>query len=197
MQVDLFHQGKKDVDDHKVVHERLLNLAVPPDPEGKGIKLEDCLEEYFNNKVDVLRDSLEEKGLGKTESAPGGPKSTIRVISEEGEAEASTSQHVESPQLERRWSIDGSIHASPVSMTGPSSAKSFESRPAGRQRSISIIQRIIVGEEEAPENDDRASMAKRAKRAGSTVVKAVTIPAWQFFKLIRRLDLVLFGKDDD
>lgn len=189
MQVDLFHQGKKDEDDHKVVHERLLNLAVPPDPEGKGIKLEDCLEEYFNNKVDVLRDSLEEKALGKTESAPGGPKSTIRVITEEGEP--STSEHLKSPQIERRWSIDGSIHASPVSMTGPSSAKSFESRPAGRHRSTSIIQRIIVGEEDAPEDDDRASMAKRAKRAGSTMVKAVTIPAWQFFKLIRKLDPVL------
>ena len=50
MQVDLFHQGKKDADDHKVVHERLLNLAVPPDPEGKGIKLEDCLEEYLTTK---------------------------------------------------------------------------------------------------------------------------------------------------
>jgi len=191
LQVDLFHQGKKDADDHKVVHERLLNLAVPPDPEGKGIKLEDCLEEYFNNKVDVLRDSLEEKALGKTESAPGGAKSTIRVITEEGEA--STSEPLESPQIERRWSIDGSIHASPVSMAGPSSAQSFESRPAGRHRSTSIIQRIIVGEEDAPEDDDRASMAKRAKRAGSTMVKAVTIPAWQFFKLIRKLKMVVFG----
>ena len=60
LKVDLFHQGKNDEADHKVVYERLLNLAVPPDPEGKGIKLEDCLEEYFNAQVDVNRDSVDE-----------------------------------------------------------------------------------------------------------------------------------------
>jgi hypothetical protein len=70
LQVDLFHQGKRDEDDHKVVYERLLNLAVPPDPEGKGIKLEDCLEEYFNAKVDVHRDSEEVKKSLREESIP-------------------------------------------------------------------------------------------------------------------------------
>ena len=80
LQVDLFHQGKGDADDHKVVYERLLNLAVPPDPEGKGVKLEDCLEEYFNTKVDVLRDSLEEKKAGEKVSITGEP--TIRLVSE-------------------------------------------------------------------------------------------------------------------
>lgn len=192
LQVDLFHQGKKDADDHKVVHERLLNLAVPADPEGKGIKLEDCLEEYFNNKVDVLRDSLEEKkGLGKIDSAPGAAQSTIRVITED--EESPQSEHLENPlQLQRRWTLDNSIHASPVAMEGPglgsegpSSARSLEGRPTTRHRSTSIIQRIIVGEGEAPKDDDNESLLQRAKRTGSTVVKTVTIPAWQFFKLIR------------
>ncbi|SPQ21628.1 419a408e-6118-47d8-84e2-0f37ae6858fa [Thermothielavioides terrestris] len=81
LQVDLFHQGKGDADDHKVVHERCLNLAVPPDPDGKGIKLEDCLEEYFNNKVDVLRDSVEEKT--PVDRPTLSPSSTIRLVSEE------------------------------------------------------------------------------------------------------------------
>lgn len=194
LQVDLFHQGKKDADDHKVVHERLLNLAVPADPEGKGLKLEDCLEEYFNNKVDVLRDSLDEKkGLGKIDSAPGAAQSTIRVITED--EETPKSEHLEHRPLQRRWTLDTSIHASPVAMEGPglseasSSARSFEARPSGRHRSTSIIQRIIVGEDEAPKDDDNESLLQRAKRTGSTVVKTVTIPAWQFFKLIRECAL--------
>ncbi|KOS19368.1 hypothetical protein ESCO_000398 [Escovopsis weberi] len=53
--VDLFHQGKSEEDDHKVVYERLLNLAVPSDPERTSIRLEDCLEEYFNAQIDVSR----------------------------------------------------------------------------------------------------------------------------------------------
>ncbi|KAM7217908.1 ubiquitin carboxyl-terminal hydrolase 14 [Rhypophila decipiens] len=190
LQVDLFHQGKKDADDHKVVQERLLNLAVPADPEGKGLKLEDCLEEYFNNKVDVLRDSLEEKkGLGKVDTASGAAHNSIRVITEEGEP--ATSEHVEQPHLQRRWTLDDAIHASPVAMEGPdlssegpSSPKSFQARPTGRHRSTSIIQRIIVGDGEAPKDEDHETLLQRAKRTGSTVVKTVTIPAWQFFKLI-------------
>ncbi|KKY36290.1 putative ubiquitin c-terminal hydrolase [Diaporthe ampelina] len=80
LQVDLFHQGKRDDDDHKVVYERLLNLAVPADPEGKGVKLEDCLEEYFNTKVDVSRDGVEEKaGQDRPVLTP---ESTIRIVTE-------------------------------------------------------------------------------------------------------------------
>jgi Ubiquitin carboxyl-terminal hydrolase len=64
LQVDLFHQGMNVKEDHKVVYERLLNLAVPPEADGRVIKLEDCLEEYFNARVDVMRDSEEAKKSG-------------------------------------------------------------------------------------------------------------------------------------
>jgi hypothetical protein len=187
LQVDLFHQGKGDADDHKVVHERLLNLAVPPDPEGKGIKLEDCLEEYFNNKVDVLRDSLEEKkGLEKSVTSP---KNTIRIVTEE-EAPETSEDNLGSP-LQRRWTTQTPMMDSPVSMTGSSfaSVSRADSVQLPRHRSTSIIQRIMVDGEGHPtsaEAGDASSLLKLAKKTGSTVVKAVTIPAWQFFKLIRR-----------
>ncbi|KAK3325409.1 ubiquitin carboxyl-terminal hydrolase-domain-containing protein [Apodospora peruviana] len=182
LQVDLFHQGKRDVDDHKVVHERLLNLAVPPDPEGKGIKLEDCLEEYFNNKVDVLRDSLEEKMGSEKLSGPDAPTSTIRMITEEDDR--TISEHVENPQLQRRWTVHDSMRGSPVPVTSPGSVKTFETPSVSRHRSTSIIQRIVVGDDGKSSDQDNESILQRARRTGSTVVKAVTIPAWQFFRLI-------------
>lgn len=178
LQVDLFHHGKRDADDHKVVHERLLNLAVPPDPEGKGIKLEDCLEEYFNTRVDVLRDSLDEK---KGPDRPSlSPKATIRVVTDDDAETPQTPS--ENGNLERRWTTHGVVQP-PVSVVSPSPA-ALDGPSTSRTRSTSIIQRIVVdGEHSAGE--DPTSLPHQAKRSGSTVVKAVTIPAWQFFRLIR------------
>ncbi|OIW29547.1 cysteine proteinase, partial [Coniochaeta ligniaria NRRL 30616] len=175
LQVDLFHHGKRDTDDHKVVYERLLNLAVPPDPEGKGLKLEDCLEEYFNTKVDVLRDSLEEK-------APQPPRldtAYTRLIAEENGEPAT---QVASPvQVE-----DGPLQT-PLTSIETSEASPSPSRPLPRHRATSIIQRVVLDDQGRPTESaeaDSGSLMQRAKRTGSTVVKAVTIPAWQFFRLI-------------
>jgi hypothetical protein len=51
-----------------------------------------------------------------------------------------------------------------------------------------VIQRVVIDEQGRPTatDTDSTTMVQRAKRAGSTVVKAVTIPAWQFFRLIRK-----------
>ncbi|KAK2602485.1 hypothetical protein N8I77_009013 [Diaporthe amygdali] len=206
LQVDLFHQGKRDEDDHKVVYERLLNLAVPADPEGKGIKLEDCLEEYFNTKVDVSRDDVEEKA-GQDRPVLS-PKSTIRIVHEDTETdagadasastvagsagagsadakpdaetdpEAESSDQVDLAPLQRRW----------TSVESPASTASASSpdvtRPSARTRSTSIIQRIVLDADGKPTDSEGATLLQKAKRKGATVVKAVTIPAWQFFRLI-------------
>lgn len=209
LQVDLFHQGKRDDDDHKVVYERLLNLAVPADPEGKGVKLEDCLEEYFNTKVDVSRDGVEEKaGQDRPVLTP---KSTIRIVTEvpepgetgaddgagadtgsagagatdagantEADADGETSDEVEVAPLQRRWTtVD-----SPASTA--STSKPEITRLSARTRSTSIIQRIVLDDDGKPTDSEAGSLLQKAKRKGATVVKAVTIPAWQFFRLIRK-----------
>ncbi|KAL2130564.1 hypothetical protein VTI74DRAFT_6232 [Chaetomium olivicolor] len=183
LQVDLFHQGKKDADDHKVVHERLLNLAVPPDPEGRGVKLEDCLEEYFNNnKVDVLRDRIEEKKSLERPSLV--TDSTIRTVPEDDDE--TPDEAAEAAPLQRRWTTHGCVTESPVSTTD-AKITSFDVPSSSRARSTSIIQRIVVDQEgnSAGQTDpERLSLLERVKRTGSSVVKAVTIPAWQFYRLI-------------
>ncbi|GJC93616.1 ubiquitin carboxyl-terminal hydrolase [Colletotrichum higginsianum] len=180
LQVDLFHQGKNDKDDHKLVYERLLNLAVPPDPEGKGIRLEDCLEEYFNTQVDVLRDSHEEKKeLERSLSS----KDTVRLVTREDGQESEATDALSasplplSPVLERQWTASQPSNGAPESPSGPS-------RPTPRHRSTSVIQRVVLEDKDQAKDSDTSSMLEKARRTSSTVVKAVTIPAWQFFKLI-------------
>ncbi|KAK6071659.1 ubiquitin carboxyl-terminal hydrolase [Seiridium cupressi] len=198
LQVDLFHHGKNDEADHKVVYERLLNLAVPPDVEGKGIDLEDCLEEYFNSQVDVHRDSFDDRKSGQratmtptprtptTADAPTTPKSTIRVVSDEVDEDESGNNGEPSPNgaasepqmapIERRWTE----HQAPQTSTsqGPGSP----TRP-NRSRTESIIQRVVLDGNSNVSGTETASLFQRAKRQVS-VIKAVTIPAWQFFRLI-------------
>ncbi|ORY71606.1 ubiquitin carboxyl-terminal hydrolase-domain-containing protein, partial [Pseudomassariella vexata] len=191
LQVDLFHQGKNDEADHKVVYERLLNLAVPPDTDGKVIRLEDCLEEYFNSQVDVHRDSLEEKRrmtLTPTPrspdapATPSSPRSTIRIVSDDDEDDnkeagpVATAEHAEMAPLERRWT------ERPGSQPAGSQETQLSGRP-NRSRTESIIQRVVLDNGARPFDSDSASLFERAKRSVS-VVKAVTIPAWQFFRLI-------------
>ncbi|RYO77991.1 hypothetical protein DL766_006959 [Monosporascus sp. MC13-8B] len=185
LKVDLFHHGKKDDADHKVVYERLLNLGVPADAEGKGVKLEDCLEEYFNSRVDVLRDSLDEKKSGErpdivsspsTVDTPTTPTTTMRRGSGKNDQEnvpPQPDENPEPPQLERRWTM-----ASDTQGTGSQATM----RPS-RARTESIIQRVVLDERGKPAESDAASLFQRTKKRAS-VVKAVTIPAWQFFKLI-------------
>ncbi|EGY18108.1 hypothetical protein VD0002_g2628 [Verticillium dahliae] len=180
LQVDLFHQGKNDDDDHKIVNERLLNLAVPPDPEGKGLRLEDCLEEYFNTQVDVLRDSNQEEKRDARRPTTS-RLNTIRVVTQNEETESPTKAVVVSP-VEFTPVLDRRPTETANGLINGETAES--SRPAARHRSTSVIQHVLVDGKGRPAETDNSSLLERARRKSSTVVKAVTIPAWQFFRLI-------------
>ncbi|KAI1111079.1 ubiquitin carboxyl-terminal hydrolase-domain-containing protein [Nemania sp. NC0429] len=196
LQVDLFHHGKNDDADHKVVYERLLNLAVPPESGSKGIKLEDCLEEYFNSQVDVLREGSDEKkasdGFDQSTARilTNGPSttansiaSTIRVVEPEGSLAFPS---IPSTITEQSSSAASDLHASethPELESQPSASAPSSLPQTRRSRTQSIIQRVVIDRREQSSDADAAGLFQRAKRKAS-VVKAVTIPAWQFFKLI-------------
>jgi hypothetical protein len=56
LKMDIYHTGREDKeDDHKFVNERLLEVAVPEQEGDKDVTLEDCLETYFNNRIEVKR----------------------------------------------------------------------------------------------------------------------------------------------
>lgn len=207
LQVDLFHQGMKEKDDHKVVYERLLNLAVPEDADGKGIRLEDCLEEYFNARVDVLRDSEETKKSYSEDRGPDTPtlvhRSTLRLIRDEengGSAGLSASPSEMSPlhPFPSQASVASDFPAleRPATSTGVSldevpkpEASALTKRLSLRHRSASVIQTVVLDAHGKPTITD--ADARKPRRKGSVVVKAVTIPAWQFFRLIRKFNRAL------
>jgi hypothetical protein len=170
LKMDIYHTGREDTtDDHRFINERLLEVAIPPDPTGQRteITLEECLEDYFNNRIEVRRYMERRSTITSMRKA-----SAVHVESVEVESDSSPVTPVLSP-------------VSPVGQASPS-------RPANRHRTPSIIQERYIPSRNESGYSSLATVdskdSSRRSRAGS-VRKEVMMPAWQFFSLIRKPSL--------
>lgn len=124
---DTYHEGKEDAAyDHKLIEERLLTIAVPDEsPDGRPIKLEDCLQGYFNTRVEVDRYKFERSNT-KTELVE-------KSIDEKVESPHGEALHVEVSEL---------VESNPETPITPT-------RITSRDRTNSLLYRYKV-----PENAD-------------------------------------------
>lgn len=158
--MDVYHTGKEDRDDHRIVRERLLDVAIPPPPaDGSVIRLEDCLEQYFNNKIEVKRHLQR--------------RNTVQTFrpNEKG-------MDVETVEL----SMDSPI-GYPNDFDTAHPSRPVEWRRRGE--SIFSQRRFENGDGDKRATDDIGLRGNRM-RAG-TIRREVLMPAWQFFSLIRKL----------
>ncbi|KAI9894450.1 MAG: hypothetical protein M1814_003208 [Vezdaea aestivalis] len=171
LKMDIYHTGKvEDADDHKFVNERLLEVGIPEDPTGKGILLEDCLETYFNNRIEVRR-HLERRATMDSMSSPKGSSFS----------EKSAMVHVENLDMESRASTpETNIAQSPVPISpatsrhrAPSIIRDIFRPPVGERDDASSIATIAM-----PLSNQYRPLSKTSSR------KEVLMPAWQFFSLI-------------
>jgi hypothetical protein len=170
LKMDIYHTGREDAaDDHKFINERLLEVAIPSeeaDP-GRTIPLEDCLEAYFNNRIEVKR-YLERRST----SNPIPLHTSSESMSAKGGA-----VHVETVEL-------GTEDVSQI--TAPSASPSLGS-PL-RQRAVSIVRQRFIPDDSTSSNppayDADVKSPSGRLRSGS-IRKEVMMPAWQFFSLIR------------
>lgn len=168
LKMDIYHAGKEDeADDHKFINERLLEVAVPePTEQRKEITLEDCLEEYFNNRIEVRR-YLERRGTMNSMKPP--TEASIKAAA----------IHVETIEIDP----DESSPATPKISAPPISPR--PEMPA-RARQQSIIQDIVTPSQPGSATNSMTKVPTEAStrsRAGS-VRKTVMMPGWQFFSLI-------------
>lgn len=165
--MDIYHTGTEDDrDDHKFIHERLLEVAVPPDPgNGRPIQLEDCLENFFNNRVEVVRRLERSNTLSSIQSC----SSPL--------AEKSGAQHVEITEI--NWPA----HGSPITPHDPGTPLT----PTGdRDRASSIIRhRLVLKDEDGEASPDSDALSTPNAVRKHSIRREVLMPAWQFFNLIR------------
>lgn len=179
LKMDIYHVGKEDVsDDHKFINERLLEVAIPPPPtDGRTLTLEDCLEAYFNNKIEVKRYLERHHTLESQKSADSLSKGfTAHVETVEVDPSPTmTPARSASPRPEKvtPWSLLAQVSEGRVS-----------SRGLTRRDSI-VRERFI------PDSKDENADGPDTNESGSSPRKGVyrkevMMPAWQFFSLIRR-----------
>ncbi|CAG8975158.1 hypothetical protein HYALB_00004457 [Hymenoscyphus albidus] len=170
LKMDIYHTGKvDDRDDHKFVQERLLEVAVPEDTDNtRQIKLEDCLERYFNNRVEVVR-RLERSNT----------RSSVRSASSPF-TEKEESQHIEVSEMPWGPDTPTSVHAP----AAPIAPKIHNPLPTLNRNGSIIRHRIIHEDEKNGEKSghDRNETPDSVRRG--SLRKEVLMPAWQFFNLI-------------
>jgi len=180
LKMDLYHTGKEDPqDDHKFVNERLLEVAIPDTPmDGSDlITLEHCLEQYFNNRIEVKRhlerrrrDTMKSINSAEGIKVEKGPATHIEVLDV---TEIPETPIVQSPAAEVPNEIKD-----PVEKLRPST---------GRKRADSIFSQRKVEltgiDPEALRVVDSHGSLETPGRKMSTRTE-VLMPAWQFFKLL-------------
>lgn len=182
--MDMFHGGKEDVSgDHKFINERLLEVAIPPEPtDGRALTLEDCLEAYFNNKIEVKRYLEKQHTLESQKSMDSLSKGVV--------AHVETVEVDPSPTLSPAWSTSPwPEKAAPWSSLAGVSEGLTSSRSLTRRDSI-VRERFI------PDSGDENTVDPVTEESGSSPRKGVyrkevMMPAWQFFSLIRMFCTIL------
>ncbi|OQO04771.1 hypothetical protein B0A48_09695 [Cryoendolithus antarcticus] len=182
LKMDLYHTGKENpADDHKFINERLLEVAIPDEPaEGAGVMtLEHCLEQYFNNRIEVKR-HLE---AVRRNTLQGAKQDEVKAFSEK---QYEAGLHVEVAELETPLTP---LVSTPIGETPTQSKNPLDRvRPGtGRKRADSIFsqRRVeLIGVEPDAKTVDDAGSTKDVKLRKLSTRTEVLMPAWQFFKLL-------------
>lgn len=176
LKMDIYHTGKEDAaDDHKFVNERLLEVAIPPEHlDGSAITLEDCLESYFNNRIEVKRYLERRHTIGSVRSFDSAAKETaVHVETVEVGSSASSPIHPGSPRVDEGRPLSPAVDAN--------SPQNFQ------LRRTSIVQERFIPDkdDQSGENGEGSATPRRSRQRKGSYRKEVMMPAWQFFSLIR------------
>ncbi|EPS34386.1 hypothetical protein PDE_09350 [Penicillium oxalicum 114-2] len=174
LKMDIYHTGKEDAsDDHKFINERLLEVAIPPEPaDGEVLTLEDCLEAYFNNRIEVKRymerrNTLSSRSVDSLSISKGFSAHVEEVETTPTSSPAQSTSPL--PEKASPWSS--------ISRIGDS----MDPRKLSRRDSI-VRERFIP--DSSDETQEMADSAASDQPRRGVIRKEVMMPAWQFFSLI-------------
>jgi hypothetical protein len=183
LKMDIYHTGREDQeDDHKFVNERLLEVAIPEQDDNQVVTLEDCLETYFNNRIEVKRYLQRQNTIASIKSQGEG------VV--DRDPEKNETIHIETMEIEDAMTP---IISTPISLE-PTTPLTPTRPSVGRRRADSIFgQRYARKSPDANKFDEKKHVedvldnsSSGRPRSASLLKKEILMPAWQFFSLIRK-----------
>ncbi|ODM22293.1 hypothetical protein SI65_03139 [Aspergillus cristatus] len=176
LKMDIYHTGKEDASgDHKFINERLLEVAIPEPTDGKTVTLEDCLESYFNNKIEVKRHLERRNTTRSVDSMSKGFTAHVEAI--EVGSTGSSPIRGSSPRLE---------DVTPLTSVTESIDESATTSSTLDRRDSIVQERFVPDSSDEGKSDEGKSengSGRNHIRKGS-YRKEVMMPAWQFFSLI-------------
>jgi hypothetical protein len=183
--MDIYHTGREDKeDDHKFVNERLLEVAIPEQEGDHIITLEDCLETYFNNRIEVKRYLQRQNTMASIKSRDESwvskdPEKSDTIYIESIEVSGSDSPLVATPTA-----LEPTTPLTPTRplLDGRRRADSIFSQKYARRSSQT---RTFDEKKHLQDMLDNSSGGGRP-RSSSFLRKEILMPAWQFFSLIRK-----------
>jgi hypothetical protein len=181
LKMDIYHTGREDKeDDHKFVNERLLEVAIPEQQGDHVTTLEDCLETYFNNRIEVKRYLQRQNTIASMKS-----RDEAWV---DKDPEKTETIHIETVELS---GPETPLVASPTALDFPTPTTPTRPQLDGRRRADSIFSKRYA--QKMPETFDEKKHLQEIldkssggrPRSSSLLRKEILMPAWQFFSLIR------------
>ena len=176
LQMNLYHGGKEDTEsDHKLVHERVIEVPVPSKPEdGQSITLEDCLTAYFDNQVVVERYLTQRRN---TVNSIRSFQSDDHKVPLEVDVRSINESQPSTPQV-TNVSQDLIFPSSPSRTNG-----TMVPKPSIFNRSVDPEVSGFSNLMSPLSNDNNVN----GRRRGASLMKVeVKMPAFQFFSLIRK-----------
>lgn len=183
--MDIYHTGREDKeDDHKFVNERLLEVAIPEHEGDHVITLEDCLETYFNNRIEVKRYLQRQNTIASMKSRD---ESWV-----DRDPEKSETIHIEAIELS---GPESPMVATPIALEPATPSTPTRPQLDGRRRADSIFsQRYSRKTQDSLAFDEKKHLQEMLDnssggrpRSASLLRKEILMPAWQFFSLIRKI----------
>jgi hypothetical protein len=187
--MDIYHTGREDKeDDHKFVNERLLEVAIPEQEGDHVVTLEDCLETYFNNRIEVKRYLQRQNTIASIKSKDG------EFVDKDPEKNETI--HIETMEMEGSMTP---LVSTPITFEPSTPVTPVRPNLEGRRRADSIFsQRYTRQSPETSKFDEKKHVedmldnsSSGRPRSASLLKKEILMPAWQFFSLIRKWHLLL------
>ncbi|KAA8909749.1 hypothetical protein TRICI_004398 [Trichomonascus ciferrii] len=161
LKVDIAHGGKEVIeDDHKIINESLLHVPVPGNTSDGPILLEECLELYFANSVNVSRQLERRRTLDSTDLALRPSLSTRKLSVSVNEEECTPATRLRSHSGAKPASF--SVHVEEVDADSAASSPRVDEEGKGQLRG-EIVQEGNDEQGKAEENKEGEKNIEREK----------------------------------
>lgn len=181
LKLEIAHEGlDSQEDDHKLVNERLLIINVPGATSDEPILLEQCLESYFANSVQVFRQLERRRTLDSTHSVsiPNRKRQLSICISSR---DVPTDLKPVSSRSTTEDTRDDDSAISNISQFAPSTAPSTSNSNSELPSYNSLYN---TSDQQAPFPYEKPSLSTLPPNTLWTPNKEFSLPAWMFLQLV-------------